>query len=127
MQSIMDTMMQQLLSKEVLHEPMKEFCEKYPNWLEVNKPSLTDEDFRRYSRQYEYIKELCSVYESTPDDFPRIVDIMQNMQVCGQPPDDLVQELGPGMDLKGDGLPFLSDLLKEGDHSAGAHQNCSIM
>ncbi|KAI5060832.1 hypothetical protein GOP47_0023337 [Adiantum capillus-veneris] len=127
MQGIMDTMMQQLLSKEVLHEPMKEFCEKYPNWLEVNKSSLSDEDFRRYSRQYEYIKELCGVYESIPDDFSRIVDIMQNMQTCGQPPDDLVQELGPGMDLKGDGLPFLSDLLKEGNQSAGANQNCSMM
>ncbi|KAI5061562.1 hypothetical protein GOP47_0024067 [Adiantum capillus-veneris] len=91
----MDTMMQQLLSKEVLHEPMKELYEKYPNWLEVNKSSLSDEDFRRYSRQYEYIKELCGVYESTPDDFSRIVDIMQKMQTCGQPPDDLVQELGP--------------------------------
>ncbi|KAI5077088.1 hypothetical protein GOP47_0006912 [Adiantum capillus-veneris] len=127
MQAIMDTMMQQLLSKEVLHEPMKEFCEKYPNWLEVNKSSLSDEDFRRYSRQYEYIKELCCVYESTPNDFSRIVDIMQNMQTCGQPPDDLVQELGPGMDLKGDGLPFLSDFLKEGNQSAGANQNCSMM
>ncbi|KAI5061548.1 hypothetical protein GOP47_0024053 [Adiantum capillus-veneris] len=70
MQAIMDTMMQQLLSKEVLHEPMKELYEKYPNWLEVNKSSLSDEDFRRPQ---------MTLYKS--------------------------------LDLKGDGLPFLSDLV----------------
>lgn len=128
MQSIMDTMMQQLLSKEVLQEPMKEFCAKYPKWLEANKSTLSDDDFNRYSRQYQYIKELCGVYDTTPDDFRKIVDIMQNMQACGQPPNDLVQELAPGMDLGGgDGLPFLSDLLREGDQEAGLNQNCSMM
>lgn len=127
MQSIMDTMMRQLLSKEVLHEPMKEFCDKYPNWLEANKSTLSNDDFNRYSRQYAYIKELCEVYDSTPDDYHRIVDIMQNMQACGQPPNDLVQELAPGMDFGGDGLPFLSDLLREGDQGAGLTQNCSLM
>lgn len=127
MQSIMDTMMRQLLSKEVLHEPMKEFCEKYPNWLDANKSTLSEDDFSRYSRQYEYIKELCGVYDSTPDDFHKIVEIMQNMQACGQPPNDLVQDLAPGMDFGGDGLPFLSDLLREGDQGAGLNQNCSMM
>lgn len=127
LQSVMDTMMRQLLSKDVLHEPMKEIREKYPNWLEANKSSLSIDDFSRYSRQYEYIKELCGVYDTTPDDFQKIVDIMQNMQACGQPPSDLVQELAPGMDLGGDGLPFLSELLREGDQGAGLNQNCSVM
>eukprot|EP00250_Pteridium_aquilinum_P015811 c22776_g1_i1 orf=3-665(-) len=83
--SIMEAMMQQVLSKEVLHEPMKELCEKYPTWLEANKSSVSGDDFCRYSRQYECIKELCGVYESTPDDFHRIVDLIQTMQACGQP------------------------------------------
>ncbi|KAH7432440.1 hypothetical protein KP509_07G022700 [Ceratopteris richardii] len=127
MQSVMDAMMQQLLSKEVLHEPMKELCEKYPQWLETNKCKFGDEEFNRYSKQYEYMKELCDVYESTPDDFPRIVEVMQNIQACGQPPDELAQEVGPGMDAKREGFPFFLDLLKEGDQSLGENQNCSIM
>eukprot|EP00250_Pteridium_aquilinum_P015812 c22776_g1_i2 orf=167-913(-) len=110
--SIMEAMMQQVLSKEVLHEPMKELCEKYPTWLEANKSSISGDDFCRYSRQYECIKELCGVYESTPDDFHKIVDLMQNMQACGQPPNNLVQELAPGTDLGGDNLPFLPDFLQ---------------
>ena len=101
-QSAMDTMMRQLLSKDVLHEPMREFRDKYPKWLETNKSSLTNDEFARYSKQFEYIKELCGVYETTPNDFERIVDIMQNMQACGQPPNDLVQELAPDMPLGGD-------------------------
>ncbi|KAH7436092.1 hypothetical protein KP509_05G002000 [Ceratopteris richardii] len=129
MQSIMDVILRPLLSKEVLHEPMMEFREKYPKWLEVNKAALSVEDFDRYSRQYGYIKELCEVYDTTPDDFPRIVDIVQNMQTCGQPPNDLVEDLAPGMDLGGDNFAFLADILKGSDQNVGhgPSQNCNMM
>ncbi|KAK9275121.1 hypothetical protein L1049_022380 [Liquidambar formosana] len=39
-----ETMMQQLLSKEILHEPVKEIGERYPKWLEEHKASLSKED-----------------------------------------------------------------------------------
>lgn len=101
----MDTMMQQLLSKEVLYEPMKEIGDRYPEWLESHKSELSSEDTARYTRQYDFIKQLCHAYETTPDDFKKILDLMQNMQECGQPPPDIVRELAPGLDLGGDGLP----------------------
>ncbi|KAL6976175.1 hypothetical protein U1Q18_024965 [Sarracenia purpurea var. burkii] len=41
MESIVETMMQQLLSKEILHEPMKEIGERYPKWLEEHKSKLS--------------------------------------------------------------------------------------
>ncbi|GFP81700.1 peroxisome biogenesis protein 19-2 [Phtheirospermum japonicum] len=99
MESIVETMMQQLLSKEILHEPMKEIGERYPIWLEENKPKLTDEEYSQYSHQYELIKDLNLVYENEPDNFNKIVELMQKMQECGQPPKDIVQELAPGFDL----------------------------
>ncbi|KAJ7568141.1 hypothetical protein O6H91_01G020500 [Diphasiastrum complanatum] len=105
MQSIMDTMMRQLLSKDILHEPMKEIGERYPEWLEVNKSKLSHEDFVRYSRQHQFIVQLCKVYDTTPDDFQKIVDLMHSMQDCGQPPSDIVRELAPGLELGEDGLP----------------------
>lgn len=99
MESIVETMMQQLLSKEILYEPMKEIGERYPTWLEENKAKLTSEEYTRYSNQYSLIKDLNQVYEAEPDNFNKIVELMQKMQECGQPPNDIVQELAPDFDI----------------------------
>ncbi|KAH9327586.1 hypothetical protein KI387_007764, partial [Taxus chinensis] len=103
MQSMVATMMHQLLSKEILHEPMKEIGERYPKWLEAKKATLSNEDHERYSHQYELIKQLCQVYETQADNFEKIVELMQKMQDCGQPPSEIVQELAPGLDLGSEG------------------------
>lgn len=99
MESIVETMMQQLLSKEILHEPMKEIGERYPKWLEEHKNELSREDYDRYKHQYELLIKLNEVYDTEPDNFTKIVDLMQKMQECGQPPNDIVQELAPELDL----------------------------
>eukprot|EP00262_Sarcandra_glabra_P004444 TRINITY_DN15497_c0_g1_i1.p1 TRINITY_DN15497_c0_g1~~TRINITY_DN15497_c0_g1_i1.p1 ORF type:complete len:247 (+),score=55.83 TRINITY_DN15497_c0_g1_i1:47-787(+) len=99
MESIVETMMQQLLSKEILHEPMKEIGERYPKWLEEHKAGLGKEEYDRYHHQYELIKKLNEVYENDPSNFAKIVELMQKMQECGQPPNDIVQELAPDLDL----------------------------
>ncbi|XP_038996221.1 peroxisome biogenesis protein 19-2-like [Hibiscus syriacus] len=99
MESIVETMMKQLLSKEILREPMKEIGERYPQWLEEHKASLSKEDYERYSNQCELIMELNGVYENDPTNFTRIFDLMQNMQDCGQPPNDILQQLAPDFDL----------------------------
>eukprot|EP00245_Coleochaete_scutata_P007631 TRINITY_DN23130_c0_g1_i1.p1 TRINITY_DN23130_c0_g1~~TRINITY_DN23130_c0_g1_i1.p1 ORF type:complete len:286 (+),score=78.99 TRINITY_DN23130_c0_g1_i1:22-879(+) len=124
MHSLMDTVMRQLLSKEVLHAPMQEIGERYPAWLETNKATLSEEDYNRYSRQYDYIKQLCNVYDTTPDDFNLIIELMQQMQNCGQPPKDIVAELAPGMDFSEDGMPMLPELFG----AAGENpQQCNVM
>lgn len=99
MESMVETMMQQLLSKEILHEPMKEMEDRYPKWLEENKAKLANEEYCRYNKQYELIKELNRAYETDPANFKKIVDLMQKMQECGQPPNDIVHELAPDFDL----------------------------
>ncbi|KAF3448332.1 hypothetical protein FNV43_RR09045 [Rhamnella rubrinervis] len=99
MESMVETMMQQLLSKEILHEPMKEIGERYPKWLEENQASLSKADYDRYSEQYNLIKDLNEVYEKDPTNFNKIVELMQKMQECGQPPNDIVHELAPDFDL----------------------------
>ncbi|CAA2973144.1 peroxisome biogenesis 19-1-like [Olea europaea subsp. europaea] len=119
MESMVETMMQQLLSKEILHEPMKEIGERYPKWLEDNKPSLSNEEYARYFHQYELIKDLNQVYDSEPDNFNKIVELMQKMQECGQPPNDIVQELAPDFDL--------SNLGQLSPETLESQQNCGIM
>ncbi|XAR70459.1 hypothetical protein NMG60_11027312 [Bertholletia excelsa] len=119
MESVMEIMMQQLLSKEILHEPMKEIGERYPKWLEEHKSNLSNEEYERYSHQYELIKDLIKVYETEPSNFNKIVELMQKMQECGQPPNDIVQELAPDFDLSN--LGQLSPEMLE------SQQNCCIM
>lgn len=99
MESIVETMMQQLLSKDILHEPMKEIAERYPKWLEEHKSTLKQEEYDRYHHQYDLILKLNETYDHDPENFSKIVDLMQKMQECGQPPSDIVQELAPDLDL----------------------------
>ncbi|KAF3340213.1 peroxisome biogenesis protein 19-2-like protein [Carex littledalei] len=119
MESIVETMMQQLLSKEILHEPMKEIAQKYPKWLEEHKESLSKDDYHRYTRQYQFIVRLNEVYENDSENFTKIVELMQKMQECGQPPNDIVQEVAPDLDLAS--LGQLSPEMLEGA------PNCCIM
>ncbi|GAA0176304.1 membrane traffic protein [Lithospermum erythrorhizon] len=119
MESIVETMMQQLLSKDILYEPMKEIADRYPKWLEDNKAKLSSEDYKRYSHQQELIKELIRVYDTEPGNFTKVVELMQKMQDCGQPPSDIVQELAPEFDLAS--LGQLSPEMLEGQ------QGCCIM
>ncbi|XP_074317434.1 peroxisome biogenesis protein 19-2-like [Silene latifolia] len=119
MESMVETMMQQLLSKDILYEPMKEIGERYPKWLEDHKSSLSPTDYERFSHQYELIQELNGVYDSDPGNFTRIVELMQKMQECGQPPNDIVSELAPDFDISS--LGQLSPEMLE------AQQNCCIM
>lgn len=99
MDSIVETMMQQLLSKEILHEPMKDIVEKYPKWLEDNKDKISKEEYERFNHQLELMMKLNEVYENEPENMSKIFEIMQNMQECGQPPSDLVQDIVPDLDL----------------------------
>ncbi|KAJ7952503.1 Peroxisome biogenesis protein 19-2 [Quillaja saponaria] len=119
MESMVETMMQQLLSKEILHEPMKEIGERYPKWLAEHEATLSKEEFERYSHQLELIKNLNEVYENDPGNYNKIVELMQKMQECGQPPNDIVQELAPEFDLAS--LGQLSPEMLE------SQSNCSVM
>lgn len=119
MESIVETMMQQLLSKEVLYEPMKEIGERYPKWLEDNKSKLSQEEYDRYYHQHELIKDLNVVYDTEPGNFNKIIELMQKMQECGQPPNDIVKELAPDFDI--------SALGQLSPDMVDAQQNCCIM
>ncbi|EFJ17197.1 hypothetical protein SELMODRAFT_179107 [Selaginella moellendorffii] len=122
LQSVMGTFMQQLLSKDVLYQPMLEIGERYPEWLSANKSKLSQEEFDRYSRQHDLIKQLCHVYETTPDNFNVIMELMQSMQSCGQPPAEMIEELAPGLQIfSPDNLASLPPGL------ANENANCCIM
>jgi len=98
-QDVINGMMKQLLSKEVMYTPMKQICEKFPVWLAEKESDLSTEDYERYGRQYQFFQKIVAVYDTEPDNFPRLMELMQDMQECGQPPSEIIKELAPGLEF----------------------------
>ncbi len=102
-------MMEQLTSKELLYEPMLELHQKFPDWLSHNKGKIEAEDYNRYARQKEIVKDIVEKFEEkgyTDEDSKcreYVWEKMQKMQELGAPPEDLIRNPIPG--LGGDGPP----------------------
>ena len=82
MQEMMDTMLQQLLSKDVLYEPMVEIAAMYPPWIKKNKKKLPDEEIVRYEAQLAKVKSIIEEFEKPEGEveFQSIVTLLQEMQ-----------------------------------------------
>jgi hypothetical protein len=44
---VVDGMMRQLLSKELMYEPMKQVCDRFPAWLAESKAHLSQEEYQK--------------------------------------------------------------------------------
>ena len=77
---VVNGMMHQLLDKEIMYEPMKQVNDKFPEWLAKNKPYLSKTDYERYGRQYQGFQRIVHVYENDPNNFPRLMELMQDIQ-----------------------------------------------
>lgn len=79
-------MMEQLTNKDILYEPMKELNDKFPDWMEKNKDTISREDRERYEVQESLVKEIVNKFEestyadSNTADREYIVERMQ--KVC---------------------------------------------
>lgn len=86
-------MMQNLLSKELLYPALKDLSPKFEEWLVKNGPNLTKEDKERYERQICMINDIIKVFDdeslSNQERFERNLDLMEQMQSLGSPPEEL--------------------------------------
>eukprot|EP01126_Amoeba_proteus_P025704 TRINITY_DN2556_c0_g1_i15.p1 TRINITY_DN2556_c0_g1~~TRINITY_DN2556_c0_g1_i15.p1 ORF type:complete len:181 (-),score=43.34 TRINITY_DN2556_c0_g1_i15:98-640(-) len=64
----MEGMMKQIISKEVLYEPMKDMYDRYPPWLEENKGKLAESEYFNYLKQYGYIEQILYTYDTVGDE-----------------------------------------------------------
>ncbi|KAK5637794.1 hypothetical protein RI129_000022 [Pyrocoelia pectoralis] len=110
-------MMQSLLSKDVLYPSLKDILNKYPAWMEANGGSLSSADRQRYEKQQELMTEVCAALEKESDGdtksdkkarFENVLTLMQKLQDYGQPPTDLVGDLGPSIPFDAQGNPNLN-------------------
>ncbi|KAK3296793.1 Pex19 protein family-domain-containing protein [Chaetomium fimeti] len=97
-------MMDQLTTKEILYEPMKELDDKFPEWLQKNREKTSAEELKRYEEQQKLVKEIVLKFEepgysdSHKAHREYIVDRMQQMQASGSPPPDLVGDMPSAQD-----------------------------
>ncbi|XP_026231210.1 peroxisomal biogenesis factor 19 [Anabas testudineus] len=125
---IMQSIMQNLLSKEVLYPSLKEITTKYPEWLDANKPTLSSDDYQRYEQQAKIMGEICKHFEKEDEGaadkestFERVMDLMQQLQDLGQPPKELAGDAPPGFNFD------MESLNLAGGPGSGAAEQCSVM
>ncbi|XP_061461549.1 DDB1- and CUL4-associated factor 8 isoform X2 [Rhineura floridana] len=127
---IMQSIMQNLLSKDVLYPSLKEITEKYPEWLQSHCDSLPKDQYEKYQEQHSIMGKICAQFEAEqPTDgdveqkarFEMVLDLMQQLQDLGHPPKELAGESPPGLnfDLEGLNLPDAA--------SSGGGDQCQIM
>jgi len=110
-QGILEAMMGQLMSKDVLYEPLKELHEKFPDYLAKHDSALSPEDRKRFEAQISCIERLLTEFEAKTyhdeDEKTRekIVQLMSELQAHGSPPEEIMGPLPPGLSMAADGLP----------------------
>ncbi|KAJ3864466.1 Pex19 protein, partial [Lentinula novae-zelandiae] len=107
--SFLESMMGQLMSKDVLYEPVKELNEKaricgllllFPPFL-ANPPSpLSSADQTRYEKQYDCVKRIVAIfddpsYKEGGSEGAKIVDLMGQLQTYGNPPESIMGSVPP--------------------------------
>ena len=109
-EGVVDGIMRQLLSKEIMHEPIKQVVEEFPRWLARKREALSREEYQNYGLQYQGFQRLLAVYETEPDNFSRLMELMFEIQQYGQPPAEIIRELAPGLEFDGEGMPVMPNM-----------------
>lgn len=124
MSKLLADMLEQLSSKDVLFEPIKDLNTKFPPYLKENEGTLSAEDHARFTKQYEITNEILAVFDEPSYDNDnlehreRINTLLESLQELGNLPTELV---GDDKDFPGfgglggaGGLDFdLKDLPKD--------------
>ncbi|KAM6234374.1 peroxisomal biogenesis factor 19 isoform 2-T2 [Porphyrio hochstetteri] len=106
---VMRSIMQSLLSKDVLYPSLKEITEKYPEWLRRRGAALPAEQYERYRAQHGVMGRICQQLEAErPGEgeeqrrarFETLLDLMQQLQDLGHPPKELAGETPPGFNME---------------------------
>jgi hypothetical protein len=65
--NVFGELMNDLVTKDLLYEPLKELQEKYPAWIEKNSSSLKPDQLEQYQNQLSVIGEIINEFDDNPD------------------------------------------------------------
>ncbi len=125
--------MSSILSKDVMLPACQAVDESYDEWLKKNKDSLTDEEFQRYTKQHQCVKDICREYEVTSNDnqqLQRVLQKFQQLQTHGDPPKELLFFPGlPGFGgFGGADQNLFDDAFSGADKATGQNEaECCLM
>ncbi|KZT71207.1 Pex19-domain-containing protein [Daedalea quercina L-15889] len=115
LQKVLENMMTEMMSKDILYEPLKELHDKFPSYLKEHDSTLSADDKKRYDAQYTCASKLVAVFDdptysdTDPEKGTQVIKLMTEMQSHGSPPADIMAPLPPGLDVGADGLPKMPD------------------
>lgn len=119
---MLEGMMDELMSREILYEPLKELRDKYPAYLAgSDSHDISADDRKRYEQQFAYITQIVAVFDDPKYDAKdaqmaaRVQELMNQMQDCGSPPKEIVGDMPAELES----LP--------GFGGAGGNEECTIM
>lgn len=92
MEKLVDTIVGQLLSEDVLKYPMMQMRTAYEEWLPENASSLTKEEKERYTVQKQLVDQICEKYNAKADS-SEIMDLLSKMQDTGSPPEAVLKKI----------------------------------
>ena len=100
---------------------------QYPGWLALKRGVIPEADHARYTRQSALVAQLLAVFDHAPDDRGRVMQLMQERQACGAPPQEIMSELAPGLSFNGDGTPQFPPEAAAGVVPPELAQSCAQM
>ncbi|KAK0057542.1 peroxisomal biogenesis factor 19 [Biomphalaria pfeifferi] len=138
MGGMFQNMVKQLLSKELLYQPLKEVSQKYQVYIEEKQHDLEPEKLIVYRKQLEIIEKVVEHLDGDSDDhsleeknsrFEVLLDLLQRMHELGAPPQEVVGEGNMVMPNFGD-LGEMGQIPNLGQFGGAAPQDpsqCSLM
>lgn len=138
MTKVLSDMLEQLSSKEVIYEPIKDFNAKLPAFLKEKEGKIPQAEHEKYSKQYGVTNEILAVFDApgynneNPEHREKVNVLLESLQELGNPPTELVGDakdfpgfggLGGLGGLGGDGLDFNSDDIPK-DLEKDLEENC---
>lgn len=76
--SLLSNVMDQIVSKDLLYEPMKDLASKYPEFLSKSKNTISNEEYKRFEEQFRIVNEIISTYDAGNDSV-KVLTLMQDV------------------------------------------------
>lgn len=96
MSKLLADMLEQLSSKDVLYEPIKDLNDKFPEYLKEKKGQIPDDEHEKYQQQYEVTNQILAVFDAADYDSEnlekreQVNGLLESLQELGNPPTELV-------------------------------------
>lgn len=97
MEGLLDNLVGQLLSKDVMHEPMRHLHAEFPKYMKTHSDNLSADEKARYLEQQRLVALILEAYDKTPEDTDKVATLMQKMQACGPPPPEIAGPVADGV------------------------------